>query len=367
MATSTAPVGVSSGIDDMFSRLRIEPRRETLAPSPEYSSGRSGGVWRVLAPRDGMVVGAAYDGSAKVATLSDSEPLNLRDMRVLPGPHSGSVLSIAKLGPHMFATGSSNGTMCFWNTADGTFRKSFKEPSAPGQRSTGHYSMAPCRKEDRNVIATGACQRPQRHKGAWNHDVKIWNPNTNELEAQLSGHVGGISAIVPLTEGTRIATSSGDRTIRVWNLTRPPKTAEERQLRGHGDYIYGLARLGPDQLVSGSRDKTVRIWHPERGEQIGLLANDRGTAHESTVYDVATHGDLVLSGGRDGMARLWDARSEQRVTTLNPDDGFIYGVGFAPAGHTVIAGTSGKFPEGGEREDNAHIVSWDLRASSHVV
>jgi WD40 repeat protein len=59
-------------------------------------------------------------------------------------------------------------------------------------------------------------------------------------------------------------------------------------------------------MVSGSDDRTARIWDTTTGEVIATLKG-----HEDSVWLVASSGDgtLVSSRVRKGRARIWDAFS----------------------------------------------------------
>jgi WD40 repeat protein len=62
--------------------------------------------------------------------------------------------------------------------------------------------------------------------------------------------------MVLLTDGS-LASGSGDKTIRIWNL----QSGETLQiLNGHSGGVFCLAVLENDFLASGSADKTIRIW-----------------------------------------------------------------------------------------------------------
>jgi WD40 repeat protein len=67
-------------------------------------------------------------------------------------------------------------------------------------------------------------------------------------------------------DGLSIVSGSWDKTVRVWDVT----TGEEKaKLEGHSDYVTSVS-FSPDGLsiVSGSADKTVRVWDVSTGEEI---------------------------------------------------------------------------------------------------
>ncbi len=98
------------------------------------------------------------------------------------------------------------------------------------------------------------------YHGATLAEVKIWDVATGK-PAELEGHTSLVTAVVFFPNGRRIATSSDDRTIKIWDAA----TREDVfTLRGHTSGILSLA-ISPDgqQLVSGSIDYSARTWSAE--------------------------------------------------------------------------------------------------------
>jgi WD40 repeat protein len=102
-------------------------------------------------------------------------------------------------------------------------------------------------------------------------------------------------------DGDRIASSSTDRTVRVWDATSGVELAV---MRGHEDMVKCVA-FSPsgDRIASGSEDKTVRIWDAASGAELAVL---RG--HERTVTSVAfsLRGNHIISRSADGTVREWN-------------------------------------------------------------
>merc|ERR1712216_883439 len=87
----------------------------------------------------------------------------------------------------------------------------------------------------------------------------------------LEGHAGWVTSIATTNENPdMILSASRDKTVMVWQLTREdgnygyPKKA----LRGHGRFVGHEKDVLPvafsadnRQIVSGSRDKTIKLWN----------------------------------------------------------------------------------------------------------
>jgi hypothetical protein len=74
-------------------------------------------------------------------------------------------------------------------------------------------------------------------------------------------------------------------------------------LQGHTGLVVSVALQG-NTVVSGSDDKTVRVWDLQTGKQLQLLQG-----HTGWVTSVAMQGNTVVSGSCDNTVRVWDLRS----------------------------------------------------------
>lgn len=84
------------------------------------------------------------------------------------------------------------------------------------------------------------------------------------------------------------------------------KTVESSVLRGHSGRVFAVAVLPDDRIVSGSEDKTIKVWNVA-----GRVATIN--AHNSRLSCIAVANDKVVSGSFDGTVVMWDANTWRRA------------------------------------------------------
>ncbi len=90
--------------------------------------------------------------------------------------------------------------------------------------------------------------------------------------------------------------------------------------------------------VSGSEDKTVKIWDMEAGTCVGTLEGHQGVVHSVAI---SPDGALIASTGfTDNTVRLWDWNTGACLQVITDDwIGFApYSVAFSPDGSRLIVG-----------------------------
>jgi hypothetical protein len=106
----------------------------------------------------------------------------------------------------------------------------------------------------------------------------------NECLQTYEGHSGWVSSVVFSPDGSRVASGSGDNTVRVWDV----QTGEcQHTLEGHSGSVSSVV-FSPDgsRVASGSDGKTVRVWDVQTGECQHTLEG-----HSGSVYSVVISPD----------------------------------------------------------------------------
>ena len=87
----------------------------------------------------------------------------------------------------------------------------------------------------------------------------------------------------------RLATASGDATVKVWNIRTNTLLYT---LSGHTDSVECIKWTGESMIVSASRDRTIKVWNPNRGILIRTL-----TGHGHRINTIAISSDYILRCG----------------------------------------------------------------------
>jgi WD40 repeat protein len=170
--------------------------------------------------------------------------------------------------------------------------------------------------------------------------VRVWDADTGKTTATLTGHtdgVNGVYAVVWFPDGKRLATGSEDGTARVWDTVTGKTTAT---LTGHTDGVNDVV-WSPDgkRLATASADKTARVWDTATGKNTVILAG-----HTDYVTSVvwSPDGKRLATASADKTVRVWDADTGKITAVLAGHTGDVFGVVWSPDGKHLATASADK-------------------------
>lgn len=153
-------------------------------------------------------------------------------------------------------------------------------------------------------------------------NIDIYSAKELKKQYSLTGHKGSITSLSFCGE-KRLLSGSDDRTTRLWDL-KTKKTL--KVFSGHSKSIECVA-VSPDgkTFATGSTDQTVRIWSVDRDSPLHVLKG-----HEQYVFALAfdKSGKRLASAGSGPKIRLWEVKTGKAAGTLKGHGAWMLGLAF---------------------------------------
>jgi WD40 repeat protein len=158
--------------------------------------------------------------------------------------------------------------------------------------------------------------------------------HTRPVVSTLLGHSGSVTCLSRAGGSARFVSGSDDCSLVLWELderglqdqeivkqhhVQTRTVARKVHYYGHGGPVWSCC-VGPDNsLVSGSYDKTVKVWDLATGRCEFTM---RG--HSEWVSAVDCNAQVIVSGSWDASVRVWAQATKQGVATLRFEDDAVY-------------------------------------------
>ncbi|MBD1944362.1 WD40 repeat domain-containing protein [Coleofasciculus sp. FACHB-712] len=187
--------------------------------------------------------------------------------------------------------------------------------------------------------------------------IKLWNLETGKRLYTLEGHSSVVISVAFSPDGKTLASASnlavGDGNIKLWDV----ETGTLQRSLGKGllRFRVSCVTFSPDgqTLASGNIDATIKLWQLNSGKVHSTL---KGHGWDVNSVAFSHDGKILVSGGLDGAIKIWNWRTGELLYTLNrpsPSDligslvswfdssvGGIWSVAISPDGQMIASGGS---------------------------
>lgn len=299
-------VGLLSGHEDIIICLDVDWSGHWIATGAKDNTAR---LWKIDPKNKSFSCYATYTGHAE-SLGAVALPKTI--------PTSGTTEYINPLNhpPPFLMTGSQDKTIKRWDTTN------IQKDSGKAMRAT--YTR---KAHDKDINAIDIDHKSSRFASAsQDRTVRIWSCETGEAVGVLRGHKRGVWSVKFAPSGT------------------PNITTEDG----------GQASIGNGLVITGSGDKTVKLWslndysclrtfegHTNSALKVVWMSpprNDTEKTESARAIDSAKHRTQIASAGGDGLVKVWDADTGELACNLDNHTDRVWALALNTATNGLISG-----------------------------
>jgi WD40 repeat protein len=212
--------------------------------------------------------------------------------------------------------------------------------------------------------------------GSQDKSVRVWDALTGEEKHVLNGHTNSVNSVAFSSDGSRIVSGSDGQIGSGVGCVdgRGEACAERPHIFGqvgrifkrwqpHCLWLFGQFGSGVgcvdgrgeacaerphnsvnsvafssdgSRIVSGSWDKSVRVWDALTGEEKHVL---NGHTHWVKSVAFSSDGSRIVSGSGTNSVRVWDALTGEEKHVLNGHTDSVNSVAFSSDGSRIVSGS----------------------------
>lgn len=293
-----APV-VSTVAIDPQGKLLVTAGDDHLARIWDARTGQL--VARLVGHRDWVRAAAFRPDGAILATAGNDRAIllwdttGIRPYRVLAEQVDGICALAFSPDGRLLAAGGFEGRVRLYDAATAELLHCLEAPA----RDIRALAFSP---DGRHLAAAG--------RGG---PIRIWNTAEGRPRLDLLGHRLRVNALAYCPEGTRLASAGDERTVKIFDTTTgrllsalPPRPGK----------ILSLVYWGPERIVVGASDNSVRVWDLATNKEMYLLAGHTGSV-SALAWDARA--DLLISGSFDTTVRIWRLQPAAASVVSQPE------------------------------------------------
>ncbi|PZO49003.1 MAG: hypothetical protein DCF15_17400, partial [Phormidesmis priestleyi] len=288
--------------------------------------------------------------------------------------HSGWVRAIAFIPKRsLLVTGGDDSRLKLWRLP--TAQCALAQPEQLWQRPAEDWIHAVAVSPNGKIIASGSgdkitlhhvrngqeiCQLGNRTDGQTDDQIYgnshishgVWDKAPQSMQRAMQGTVqqNRIRTLAFSADSNWLASCSDDHVICLWPLKSLTLLMSGKEnlsnlsispmwLKGHKGLVHSMC-FSPDSalLISGSEDKTVRVWAVASGEcqQTLRRPNDRVRS-----VAISADGRFLATGGDDCRVTLWDLKTLNLLNSISTQSSRIWSVAFHQQGERLTLAAGG--------------------------
>ncbi len=318
-------------------------------------STNSGVVLSVISTHDNQIIACSIKD--KIVTVWNSN--NSECIEIQSQSYNISLIDISNDG-RFLATGSGEKIIKVWNINTGLYLQSLSGHLSEINAITfsSNNKILATASVDRTIklwdVTTGKCLKTLQGRADFvhsvifssdnrtifsgsQHTINFWDVDSHECIFTLFEGKDWLSSLIISPDQKTLACANignENNVVRIWQIDSLNRNYLDKYinktisnqiphkiLKGHHDSIWSIA-FNPDgkKIVSGSSDRTVKIWDSLTGQCLKTFYG-----HNRPVLSVAfsPHGNTIASCGGHSIIKLWNLQSGECFQTIEERASYI--------------------------------------------
>ncbi len=306
-----------------------------------YATWRGHG-WRVreveFSPVDPILATGSSDGSVRIWDLETGETLH-----VLSRHHYGVIALAFSPSGEILASGGYDNKINLWNVSSGEHIETFTN------YPMGVTDLKWLPDGESLVVAGGEYMGYIANHSQPEKYLQIMNTSdSGNILKQFVGHTESVMSISISSDGNRLLSGSMDKSVRLWDID----TGTQMHIfQDHTDIVTSVL-FSNDQssYISASLDGKVKLWNNQSSSVVNELQSEFpiwSISQSSLTYELAVAVDsdlhwqdiywLTYGSMHDCSIQIWDLEKSKQVDELKGHENTIEAVKFSPDGEYLAS------------------------------
>ncbi|HIK91461.1 MAG TPA: WD40 repeat domain-containing protein [Planctomycetes bacterium] len=170
--------------------------------------------------------------------------------------------------------------------------------------------------------------------------IVVRKVDDGSIVVSLLGHEAPVTSLAFNNNHSRLISGSEDKTVRVWDIA-DSKFPELLKYTGHDDAVRAVDFADTATILSTGTDGKIHQWKHAEGELVRSMEG-----HVGEISALGVSASTIVSASADGTIRLWNRNNAQVVRTIEHG---------SPVRHIAISVDNSKVASWG---DNQQLKLW---------
>jgi len=164
-------------------------------------------------------------------------------------------------------------------------------------------------------------------------NIKLWEIASGHCVRTYTGHDAWVRRVQVSPDGTLIASASMDQTVRIWNL----KTGESLRVGRDHDHVVETLCFSNAKADSYITKMLAEEKTGTSSTDLALVAKKEGKDKDGKEAKEEVGGLFIISGSRDRTIKIWQVSTGACVKTLQGHDNWVRQVLIHPSGRFIVS------------------------------